>query len=184
MLLSLCTFYTLSSLQLTNRVISLTSLLSSMYLPINHHHPPTTGVDCNGPHLYSIHPHGSTQRLPYTTMGSGSLAAMAIFESRFVEDMEEVDAIQLVKDAIRAGIFNDLGSGSNVDVTVIRKDNNVSRFRTIENAAGDASTYKAMYTRPAKMNPPAGTTFVIEESFRPHTKKPEATISTSAMDVA
>ena len=117
-------------------------------------------------------------------MGSGSLAAMAIFESRFVEDMEEVDAIQLVKDAIRAGIFNDLGSGSNVDVTVIRKDNNVSRCRTIENAAGDASTYKALYARPTKMNPPAGTTFVIEESFRPHTKKPEAIISSSAMDVA
>ena len=34
------------------------------------------GVDVHGPHLYSIHPHGSTQRLPYTTMGSGSLAAM------------------------------------------------------------------------------------------------------------
>ena len=94
------------------------------------------GVDCNGPHLYSVHPHGSTQRLPYTTMGSGSLAAMAIFESRFTEDMEEGPAIELVKDAIRAGIFNDLGSGSNVDVTVIRKDNNVSRFRTYENAAG------------------------------------------------
>ena len=47
------------------------------------------GVDINGPHLYSIHPYGSTQRLPYTTMGSGSLAAMAVFESRFVEDMEE-----------------------------------------------------------------------------------------------
>ena len=40
------------------------------------------GVDVHGPHLYSIFPHGSTQRLPYVTMGSGSLAAMAIFESR------------------------------------------------------------------------------------------------------
>lgn len=125
------------------------------------------GVDVHGPHLYSIHPHGSTQRLPYTTMGSGSLAAMAVFETRYTEDMEEEAAIQLVKDAIRAGIFNDLGSGSNVDVTVIRKDN-ISRFRTYENAAGDASNYKAQYTRPAKLTPPAGTTFVIDESFRPH----------------
>jgi 20S proteasome subunit beta 2 len=40
------------------------------------------GVDVHGPHLYSIFPHGSTQRLPYVTMGSGSLAAMAVFESR------------------------------------------------------------------------------------------------------
>lgn len=29
----------------------------------------------------------------------------------------------MVKDAIEAGIFNDLGSGSNVDVTVITKGN-------------------------------------------------------------
>lgn len=38
------------------------------------------GVDNRGPHIYSIHPHGSTDKLPYTTMGSGSLAAMAVFE--------------------------------------------------------------------------------------------------------
>ena len=142
------------------------------------------GVDVHGPHLYSIHPHGSTQRLPYTTMGSGSLAAMAVFETRFTEDMEEEAAIQLVKDAIRAGIFNDLGSGSNVDVTVIRKDN-ISRFRTYENAAGDAESYKAQYARPIKLTPPAGTTFVINESFRPHRVKSVAVPATGseAMEV-
>ena len=43
------------------------------------------GTDLHGPHMYCIHPHGSTQRLPYVTMGSGSLAAMAIFESRYSE---------------------------------------------------------------------------------------------------
>ena len=32
------------------------------------------------------------------------------------------EAIQLVQEAIEAGIFNDLGSGSNVDVCVITKD--------------------------------------------------------------
>lgn len=79
------------------------------------------GVDVNGAHLYSIAPHGSTMRLPYTTMGSGSLAAMAVFESRFTEDMEEDKAIEIVRDAVRAGIFNDLGSGSNIDITVIKK---------------------------------------------------------------
>ena len=138
------------------------------------------GVDVHGPHLYSIHPHGSTQRLPYTTMGSGSLAAMAVFETRFTEDMEEEAAIQLVKDAIRAGIFNDLGSGSNVDVTVIRKDN-ISRFRTYENAAGDADKYKAQYARPDKLTPPPGTTFVVDESFRPHKVKSIAVAPVSAV---
>ena len=70
------------------------------------------GVDVHGPHLYSVHPHGSSQRNPYETMGSGSLAAMAVFESRYKPDMEEAEAVELVRDAIRAGIFNDLGSGS------------------------------------------------------------------------
>lgn len=127
------------------------------------------GVDVTGAHLYSIHPHGSTQRLPYTTMGSGSLAAMAVFESRYMEDMPEDQAVELVRDAIRAGIFNDLGSGSNVDVTVIRAHNSVTRHRTYEVAAGSAASYKAKYTRPSKLTPPPGTTFVIKESFRPHT---------------
>ena len=35
--------------------------------------------------------------------------------------MQEEEGKQLVRDAIAAGIFNDLGSGSNVDVCVIKK---------------------------------------------------------------
>ena len=41
------------------------------------------GVDCTGPHLFTIHAAGSTDRLPYVSMGSGSLAAMATFETGF-----------------------------------------------------------------------------------------------------
>lgn len=80
------------------------------------------GVDITGPHLYSIYPHGSTDALPYVTMGSGSLAAMAVFEDGFKPDMELEDAKRLVRNAIAAGIFNDLGSGSNIDLCVITKD--------------------------------------------------------------
>jgi 20S proteasome subunit beta 2 len=79
------------------------------------------GVDVKGAHLYTVHPHGSTDRLPYVTMGSGSLAAMAVFESRYVEDMDLESAMALVHDAICAGIFNDLGSGGNVDLCVIER---------------------------------------------------------------
>ena len=39
--------------------------------------------------------------------------------------MEEEDAKQLVREAIRAGIFNDMGSGSNVDLVVIKANDNV-----------------------------------------------------------
>jgi len=87
------------------------------------------GCDINGPTIYQIHPHGSTAKLNYTTMGSGSLAAMAIFESSWEEDMSEAQAVELVQRAISAGIFNDLGSGSNVDVCVIRTDQSVDYRR-------------------------------------------------------
>ncbi|KAI0328957.1 proteasome subunit [Cubamyces sp. BRFM 1775] len=77
------------------------------------------GVDATGPQLFTIHPHGSTDKLPYVTMGSGSLAAMAVFEAQWKPNMERAEALDLVCAAISAGIFNDLGSGSNVDACVI-----------------------------------------------------------------
>lgn len=80
------------------------------------------GYDLNGPHLHTVYPHGSTDTLPFATMGSGSLAAMAIFESRYKENMTKLEAMELVSAAIKAGIFNDLGSGSNVDLCVISAD--------------------------------------------------------------
>lgn len=46
------------------------------------------GYDSTGPQLFTIAPHGSTDKLPYVTMGSGSLAAMSVFESGWRPDME------------------------------------------------------------------------------------------------
>ncbi|KAI5819534.1 nucleophile aminohydrolase [Pyronema omphalodes] len=80
------------------------------------------GVDPTGVHLFTVHAHGSTDKLPYVTMGSGSLAAMAIFESMWKKDMTREEAVELCSQAIQAGIFNDLGSGSNVDVCVITEE--------------------------------------------------------------
>lgn len=76
----------------------------------------------DGAHLYTIYPHGSTDKLPFVTMGSGSLNAMGVFEAKWKKNLSRQDAIDLVSEAIEAGIFNDLGSGSNVDVCVITKD--------------------------------------------------------------
>lgn len=75
-------------------------------------------------------------------MGSGSLNAMAVFEAGYKcvwwpgeystpvhtsshtlrDDMTRQEAIDLVAGAIRSGVYNDLGSGSNVDVTIITKE--------------------------------------------------------------
>lgn len=48
--------------------------------------------------------------------------ALAVFESRYRDNMEADEAKKLVRDAIAAGVFNDLGSGSNIDLCVITKD--------------------------------------------------------------
>ncbi|KAG8624995.1 hypothetical protein KVT40_006746 [Elsinoe batatas] len=80
------------------------------------------GVDPDGAHLFTVHAHGSTDKLPYVTMGSGSLAAMSVFETQWQPKLTRDDAVKLASDAILAGIFNDLGSGSNVDVAVITSE--------------------------------------------------------------
>ena len=79
------------------------------------------GVDAEGAHLHTIYPHGSTDSLPYVTMGSGSLAAMAIFEQGYKDNMDQKEAMALTEAAIASGVFNDLGSGSNIDLMVITK---------------------------------------------------------------
>lgn len=55
-------------------------------------------------------------------MGSGSLAAMSVFERIWKPNMTREAAVELAREAIEAGIWNDLGSGSNVDVAVITQE--------------------------------------------------------------
>lgn len=79
------------------------------------------GVDVEGPFLATVAPHGSTDRLPFVAMGSGSLAAMAALESGYKEMMTLEEAKQLVTSAIHKGIFNDPYSGTQVDLCVITR---------------------------------------------------------------
>ena len=46
--------------------------------------------------LCQVYPHGSTDALPFVTMGSGSLNAMSVFESGYKEDMTKEEAMELV----------------------------------------------------------------------------------------
>lgn len=80
------------------------------------------GVDVEGPFLATIAPHGSTDRLPFVTMGSGSIAAMSELETGYKDDLSREEAITLVRKAVRAGIYNDPYSGTHVDVCVITKN--------------------------------------------------------------
>mmetsp|Transcript_38090 Transcript_38090/g.73035 ORF Transcript_38090/g.73035 Transcript_38090/m.73035 type:complete len:279 (-) Transcript_38090:384-1220(-) len=109
----------------SSRVITAMTLLKSHLFKYQGHVSAALvlgGYDFTGPHLHTVYPHGSTDTLPYVTMGSGSLAAMAVFESGYKENLDLEEAKALVARSIKAGIFNDLGSGSNVDLCVINKD--------------------------------------------------------------
>lgn len=90
------------------------------------------GVDNQGPSIYQVYPHGSFDCLPFASMGSGGMAAMAVIEPRWKPDMSEEEGMSLVHDAIASGIYNDLGSGSNVDLCIIRKNSckNIYAYKT------------------------------------------------------
>jgi 20S proteasome subunit beta 2 len=125
------------------------------------------GCDLNGPHVYQIYPHGSTGKLPYTTMGSGSLAAMAVFESGWRSDMPEADAVALVQRAIGAGIFNDLGSGSNCDICIIRTDGTVAYNRNMV-TPNDLAPLRDAIPHSDRFRLRPGTTPVLHTEFSNH----------------
>ena len=91
-------------------------------------------------------------------MGSGSLAAMAVFESRYKDGMTAGDAKKLVSEAISAGVFNDLGSGGNVDLCIITKGKT-------EYIRGYLKENERKYRRPAGYNFKPGTTGVLKSVF-------------------
>jgi hypothetical protein len=72
-------------------------------------------------------------------MGSGSLAAMAVFEAEYKDAMTLDEAKALVQAAIMSGINNDLGSGGSVDMMVRRwqggEPGACARQRTVNAAA-------------------------------------------------
>lgn len=117
------------------------------------------GVDKKGPQLFSIAPHGSSDSVPFVTMGSGSLAALSIFEARYKENMELEEAKTLVRDAVAAGVFNDLGSGSNIDLCIITKDS-TQHLRPY-----DVANIKGI--RQGKYNCPKGYTPVLKRTRLP-----------------
>jgi len=150
------------------RVITAKTLLSRLLFRYQGHVSAALvlgGVDTTGSHLCSVWPHGSTDELPYLTMGSGSLAAMAVFEDGWHEDMTKDECAELVHQAIRAGIFNDLGSGGNVDLMIITKDG-VQNLRNMDIA--NPRLYRHDYTFKK------GTTTVLKQ-FEVVNKKEERT---------
>lgn len=118
------------------------------------------GIDVKGPQLWSVDPNGHTICLPFLTQGSGSLAAMGILETHYREEdgeicLTEQEAIEIAVKSIEAGIYNDLGSGSNVDFVVIDKSG-VRYERSYK------SDNHKLFNNPDGYDFPKGTTQVID----------------------
>lgn len=117
------------------------------------------GIDSSGPHVNCIHPHGSSDSLPFVAMGSGSLAAMAFLEAGWRPNLELDEAKMLMRNAIAGGIFNDLMSGSHVDMCIITKEKaEVIRPYDVANVKGE---------RQASYRYPRGCTAVLSTKVVP-----------------
>ncbi|RLV90548.1 Proteasome subunit beta type-2 [Spathaspora sp. JA1] len=134
------------------------------------------GVDPTGAHLLSVQAHGSTDIGKYQSLGSGSLAAMAVLETHFKEDMSKEEAIKLCADAIEAGIWNDLGSGSNVDVCVMEVGKDAELYRNYL-----TPNVRSQKARSYKFVP--GTTAILRESVRDILDVEETVITFDQMEV-
>lgn len=64
-------------------------------------------------------------------MGSGSVSAYGVLESGFSDNLDIEGAKKLAIEAIKAGIYYDLGSGSNVDIVVLTRGR-TDHFRNLE----------------------------------------------------
>lgn len=153
-----------------SRVVSALTMLKRMLFRYQGHvgaYLVLGGVDLHGPHLHTVWAAGSTDTLPYVSMGSGSIAATAVLETRYREGMGETEAAELVRDAILAGIFNDLGSGSNVDVCIMRTDGSVENRRNWVKP-NDAEPLRAMVAPYSRKVISRGATIVLKEIFEKH----------------
>lgn len=145
------------------RVASVVAQLSQMLFQYQGHIQAALvlgGVDCKGPQLFKIHPHGSVDKTPFCAMGSGSLNAMAVLEAEYKDDMTVDEGKALVAAAIRAGIFNDLGSGGNVDLLVINMEGKAELLRQYD------EPNPRLFRNPKPVTFNKGTTPVISEKIQ------------------
>jgi 20S proteasome subunit beta 2 len=79
------------------------------------------GLDFNGSQLYAVYPHGSSEKVSFVSLGSGSLAATSILDNNFKKNLTFNQALLVLQESIKAGIYNDTGSGGSIDLCIITK---------------------------------------------------------------
>ncbi|XP_030382577.1 proteasome subunit beta type-7-like [Scaptodrosophila lebanonensis] len=85
------------------------------------------GVSKGKAELYCTWFEGCSERIPFASLGSGLLAAMAVLEAQWRRNLAELDALQVVYQAVAAGIGSDPNSGDNINIVVLRCDGSVEQ---------------------------------------------------------
>ncbi len=95
------------------------------------------GIDDWGSKMYQVGMDGVPSRISFGSLGSGSTDALAVLEKYYQRqksyesgalNMDVDQAVKVVRQAVKAGIMNDLGSGSSIDLVVIQS-NRVRQWR-------------------------------------------------------
>lgn|SRR3990167_840707 len=112
----------------------------------------------------------------YVSLGSGSIAASGILETEYKHDMTIEEGKALCVKAISAGIIEDLGSGSQVDVVTITKTE--YKLTRGELVIGKRETEKLSYDLSQKKVPFMAT---FKHTFEKTVIKPA--VASGAMDI-
>jgi len=74
------------------------------------------------PAIYTLDPLGSVLPDEYAAVGSGAEMALGVLDPNFKQGMNEKDAIELAKKAVKSATMRDSFSGDGIDFLVITKD--------------------------------------------------------------
>ena len=74
------------------------------------------------PVLYTLDPLGSVLIDEYAAVGTGAEMALGVLDPQFKANMNEDEAVDLAKKAVRSAALRDSASGDGLDIMVITKD--------------------------------------------------------------
>lgn len=80
------------------------------------------GHDRDGFHIWSVDPLGGAEPDNFTATGSGSPYAYGVLETEYRDDLTKEEAIRVAVRAVNAARERDIGSGGDIQITIITKD--------------------------------------------------------------
>eukprot|EP00977_Amphora_coffeiformis_P027959 scaffold34673_cov175-Amphora_coffeaeformis.AAC.6 len=112
--------------------------------------------------LRALYPHGSMDTTAYTALGSGGYAAMGVLEHGYRPDLTVDEAVELVRNAIAAGIQNDIGSGSQIDLCIMVAGKDVQYVRGVPPPKQEREATSTDVTASSGVNGFGGGSFVVQ----------------------